>query len=133
MFYIDGVPHYQTKDFKPFAQAFRSAVAVNGWQHESQGVWRGDKVGNNGLTLAEWFSRQKLIRTASIVNTTGFTRQYISKVANDNELKPVSKGRWRVETVGKLLQILGRLTRCPKCKGVAGMDKQGEVICLDCD
>lgn len=90
-------------------------------------------AGTSGLTIAEWVSRQKLVRTADIVQATGFTYAHISKVANDNSLKPESKGRWRLETVAQLLKALGRLAKCPNCKGVAGLDRQGEATCLECE
>lgn len=132
MFYLDGVPIYTTADFEPYEQAFWCAVHTNGWQHESQGIWRGDMAGTTGLTIAKWVDHQRLTRTRAIVEATGFTYAHISKVANNNDLKPESKGRWGLETVAKLLQALGRFAHCPKCKGVAGLDRQGEVTCLEC-
>lgn len=89
-------------------------------------------AGEAGLTIAEWVSRQTLIRTSAIVQATRYTNAHISKVASENGLEPESLGRWRVETVAKLLKVLGRLAKCPKCRGVAGVDRRGEVTCLEC-
>lgn len=132
MFCIDGVPHYTKEDIEPYKSAFREAVRVNKWKHQWYGIWRGDMDGETGLTIDRWFSRRKLIRSATIQQATGYTNAHITKVARDNSFEPESKGRWQVETVAKLLQILGRLAKCPKCKGVAGVDKQGEVTCFEC-
>lgn len=135
MFYDNGIPIYATVDFESWKilQSFWWAVYTNGWQHESQGIWRGDMAGTSGLTIAEWVDRQRLTRTRAIVQATGFTYAHISKVANNNDLKPVSKGRWELDTVAQLLKLLGRLARCPKCKGVAGLDKQCNVTCFECE
>lgn len=135
---IDGKEYKSTKEIlsQVARPNFANAARLNGWQHESQGTWQSNKPGAiTGVTIDQWLFAQKCFQAADVAEAIGLTRGRIAAIARKNKLRlsPVGIGKYPRERVITLLDIMGRRADCPKCGGLAVRQKQGGVICLDCD